>query len=233
MDWLIELIRETVEPASWDTIEGADIHPKGGWLFVSTIPRVHERIAGRLKGFRAYLEPQVAVDLVAVRVDQQRAAVLARTPRDIEPAAAEALLQGDRLGTLRLLCFDGQQVVSRQGSDRSYLQDFDVEIAQSAKIGDPIRQSVFDGFSAQVRPILDRNRGGAMLHCRIERTDFRDPIRRVMTEHGPVELPAMGITRLSASCWVPLDTPVVLGGGVIGDGSCVFLAVVRRFQGGK
>jgi len=233
VDWLIELIRTTVEPETWDTIESADIMAKNGWLFVNTIPRVHERIVKSLTEFRTYLEPQVAVDLVAVRVDQQRAAVLARTPRDLDPAAAEALLQGDRLGTLRLLCFDGQQVVSREGSERSYLQDFDVEIAQSAKIGDPIRQSVFDGFSAEVRAILDRNRGGAVLHCRIERTDFRDPIRRVATEHGPVELPALGVTRLSASCWVPLDTPVVLGGAVVGDGSCVFIAIVRKFQGGK
>ena len=196
---------------------------------MNTVPQVHERIAARLNEFRAFIAPHVVVDVVAVRVDPEQAALLARFPRDLGTDAANRLMAGEWLGNLSAVCIDGQQVVRREGTLRAYLQDWDVEIAQKSSIGDPIRRAVFDGCTIEMRAILDRDRGGASLHYRLERTEFGDTIRRVPTEHGPLELPTMDVTRLNASCWVPLDRTVVLGGVTSGD-SCVFLATARRVE---
>jgi hypothetical protein len=44
VDQLIECIRATVEPRSWDTVEGADIQSKNLVLVVTATPRVHRGI---------------------------------------------------------------------------------------------------------------------------------------------------------------------------------------------
>ncbi|MCZ6787398.1 MAG: hypothetical protein O7E54_09565, partial [Planctomycetota bacterium] len=52
IDQLIEVIQTTVEPESWDAIEGAEIQPKNNVLVIRTIPEVHRKIAKLLADLR-------------------------------------------------------------------------------------------------------------------------------------------------------------------------------------
>lgn len=50
--------------------------------------------------------------------------------------------------------FNGQQVASWEGTERPYVRDFDVEVAQDSAIADPIMGTIREGFSFAVRPSL-------------------------------------------------------------------------------
>ena len=215
----------TVEPDSWDTIDGADMVPKHAQLFVYTIPRVHKKIKAALAHFRTYLAPHISVEVVAVPVTAEAAAIL--MGRQLTASEAKRLLDKP-LGTVQVLCVDGQQVVQKNGRQRAYLADYDVEIAEGSSVGDPIRRMLFDGCAAEVQAILDREANGALLNLRLERTKVVEPIRHIDTEHGPLQLPVLSLTRVNTSVWVPLGRTVVVGGCTVGEEPCIFLATARR-----
>lgn len=225
IDMIIELVRQTVAPSTWDTIEGADMMPKGSRLLVATIPDVHARIAALLKRLRAYLDAQIAVDIVAVPVATHE---LGGFPRELSDALARDLLAMPPLGSVRVVCFDGQQVVQRAGAVRTYLADYDVSVSEGAAIGDPVRAEVFSGCAVEVRSMLDRGGQGVVLHLRAERTRVHDPVRQVRTTHGALDLPTLDLTRLETALWAPLGRTIVAGGGTIGNDSCVFLVTAKK-----
>jgi len=232
IDILIEMIKVYVETESWDVIEGADVQPNGTRLIVTTTGAVHTRIPILLNQLRSYLAMQVAVDVVAVPVPPDLLPLLANRPRELTREEAIRLHALEPLGSVRLVCFDGQQVVQRNGSTRTYLADHEVKIAQNASLGRPVRAEVFSGCAVEVRACLDRSGEGAVLHCQFERTAFLDPMPSANTAHGPLDLPEMRLTRLQTSLWVPLDKTVVAGGGTAGHEPCVFLVTARRVRPG-
>ena len=69
-----------------------------------------------------------------------------------------------------------------------------------------------------------------MLHLRVERTEVETPIRRVDTEHGPLQLPALDVSRVGTTLWAPYGRPVVAGGCTIGNRACVFLVTARPIR---
>ncbi len=232
VDMIVEMVRQLVAPSSWDTIEGADIHPRGSRLFVHTIGAVHAQIPVLLNQLRAYLAQQIAVEVVALPVPEEIHALLASRPRELtreDRARVEAVAP---LGSVRVVCFDGQKTVQRNGRTRSYLADYMAKIAQKAAHARPIRTEVFQGCAVEVRAILDRRGEGAILHCWFERTALADPLVGVETAHGPLDLPEMSLTRLQTSLWVPLGKTVVAGGGTAGGEPCVFLVTARRVKPG-
>lgn len=232
VDMIVAMIRELVAPSSWDTIEGADIQPRNSRLLVHTIGAVHAQIPVLLNQLRAYLAQQVAVEVVAVPVPKEFHALLANRPRELT-GEDRARLEGlTPLGSVRLVCFDGQKTVQRNGRTRSYLADYAAKVAQNAAHARPIRAEVFQGCAVEVRASLDRRGEGAILHCWFERTALADPLVGVETAHGPLDLPEMSLTRLQTSLWVPLDKTVVAGGGTAGGEPCVFLVTARRVKPG-
>ena len=227
IDALIELIRNGVRPASWDTIEGADIAPRNDRLFVWTTPAVHRDIAAFLDWCRVEASRRVTVEVVAVPVTEAEATRLAAQP--LGPSAEEAAALVQRaLGAVTLSGWDGQLLSGREGRSMSYLADYDVEIAWGAAIGDPIPDEIFSGITAEVRPCLDDGAKGAVLHCRLDFTRVHPKPATHKTEHGPVELPHMRLTRVQNSFWAPWNRPVVAGGGTAGEDAVVFLVTVRK-----
>ena len=118
--------------------------------------------------------------------------------------------------------------VQKAGQSVAYLYDYDVKVSKLAKVGDPIRREIFDGFAAQVRPCLDDGAKGVTLDCRLQLTEVFSPIPRHMTEHGEVELPVMKLTRVNTSFWAPLGKTVVAGGCTFGPDPVLLLVTVRR-----
>lgn len=229
IDWLVELIRSTVYPDAWDR-EGASIEIKNNKLLVTTTPAVHDGLVRLLARLRGYVAAQVVVEITAVAVEPDEAERL--RGKVVLTAEEAARLKGrSSLGRLQLTALDAQQVVQRIGAKREYVRGYDVKVAQKAVAAQPLTASYFDGMTAQVRTVLDRAAGGAVLHMQLERT-AHETIRRVNAGVGVVELPEIGLTRLWTSFWAPLDRTVVAGVVAGRHGSCVFLATVRRVKPG-
>ena len=227
IDMIVELIRQTVEPGAWDKDDGAKIAPKNTHLFVTNVARVHTGIARLLENLRTTARARIVVDAVALPVSPKTAALLAQRPRELTEEEAKALAAIQPLGTVRVTCRDGQESVQRSGKTRHYLRDYDVEIATNSSIGDPIRTEIFEGCSVQIRACLDLDANGVILHCRLERNKITEPLRRLDTEHGLLDMPEMRLTRVNTSLWVPLGKTVVAGGSTTGDQPCVFLLTPR------
>ncbi|MCK6461283.1 MAG: hypothetical protein L6Q95_15475 [Planctomycetes bacterium] len=224
IDSLIELMKSAVEPASWE-MEGADIQPKNGRLFIRAIPRVHGRIERMLAWCRTSMDRRVSVDVAVVPVGDGDAALLANA---LELTADEARrLLAQPLAAVTLSGFDGQLLGGRAGREISYLRDYEVEIADGAAIADPAGGKVFSGCTAEVRACLDGGEG-AILHCQLEMSRVAEPLSVHPTAHGPIELPTKRLTRVQASFWAPLGRTVVAGGCTAGEEPCVILVTARR-----
>jgi len=227
VDMLIEVIKGTVEPASWDTIVGADIQPKFDSLFVVTIPRVQGEIENLLGWLRRNADRRVAVEVAVVPVREGDAAILSASPRTLTEEEAASLLGRERLGTVALTGWDGQIVSGRVGRELTYVQDYDTEIARESSIGQPIPQKVFSGCTAEVLTCLD-DQGGAVLHCQLEFSRVPEEFPTHATEHGEIELPTKRLTRVQTSFWAPLGRPVVAGGCTAGDEPCIIVVTAHR-----
>lgn len=224
IDYLIETIRYGIEPAFWD-MEGADIQPKNGRLFVRAIPRVHEKIERNLAWCRQAMDRRVSVEVAAVPVKEADRALLSGA---LELSAEEAQrLLAEPLGAVTLTGWDGQILGGRAGRELSYVQDIDVTTVDGKAIPDPITHRVFSGASAQVLACLDEGQG-AIVHCRLEFSRIPEPLETHATPHGNVELPRKKLTRVLSSFWAPLGRTVVAGGCTVGDEPCAILVTVRR-----
>ncbi|MHC4939543.1 MAG: hypothetical protein ACYTHK_11285 [Planctomycetota bacterium] len=231
IDFLIDVMRQVVEPETWEAIEGAELQVRSNRLFVTNIPRVQNKIPAFLDALRGAANRHLRVEVTAVPIEDGDVELLASRPRELTDAEAEKLLAREPLGAATLLCRSGQQVTQRSGREVSYMQDYDVEIAQEATIGDPIAQTVLDGVSIWMSAFLDDSANGVRLDLRMDRTALEHPIRRVDTEHGPLELPVLEMTRVRTALWAPLGKTVVVGGATAGTKPCVFLATVHRLGG--
>lgn len=226
LDWLVEILKAGAEPQSWE-IEGSEIQPQNGRLFVTAIPRVHRKIEALLRWCRMAVNRRVAVEVVALPLREGDTALLSDRPRELTEAEAKSLLSRDPLGSVTLVGFDGKLLGGRGGREISYVQDYDVEVGKGAAIGDPVRATVFAGCAAEVRASLDDDTG-AILDCQLEFSRIAEPIPVQPTEHGDVELPTKQLTRIQSSFWAPLGKTVVAGGCTVGEDPCVILVTARR-----
>ncbi|MEE8104237.1 MAG: hypothetical protein V3T86_01735 [Planctomycetota bacterium] len=329
VDQLIEVIQLTVDPPSWDTIEGASIEPKNNVLVIRTTPEVHAKIGALLSDLRkntgilVSLEVRfllaedrflrdIGVDIrglgdqtggvglagpgTATSLDDSFAGNPAdpqgtggggvkpepssigtsRTPGafysdgsdgeykgrvenlfdfilgfDI-PGRATASAQQDQRGdnsggfTLqhaflddtqlevilravekserveninapRLTVYDTQRANVSVMKQNSYVQDFDVEIAQAAAIGDPIVQTIRDGVILDVRPIVSADRRFITMELRPTVAELVRPIPTFQTSLGTgppvtIQVPELAISRVRTTVTMPDGGTLLLGG---------------------
>ncbi len=224
VDQLVELLRMGVEPASWEH-EGASISVTNNRLFVSAIPRVQGKIERLLAWFRKTMDRRLCVEVAAVPVRGEDARRLCSAGELTAEEAQRLLAQAT--GAVTLAGWDGHVAGGRVGREIAYVQDYDVEVAEGAVIGDPVAARLFAGCSAQVMACLDDGRG-AILHCELQSSAVEEPLPVRPTPHGDIELPHRRLTRAQSSFWAPLGQTVVAGGCAVGDEPCVILVTVRR-----
>jgi hypothetical protein len=228
LDAIADLLRIVIEPETWDSVEGAEVSVMNNRILVSNIPRVHKKVEPFLRRLSREFIRELRIEIVAVPMLPEDESLLANRTRELTDEEASRLLGREPLASADLRCRSGQQVSSQMGAKVNYLHDYDVEIAQEATIGDPIPAVAFSGCTAAVRAFLDEGASGARLDLQLALTALDRPMRRVDTEHGPLELPAMALTRLRTSLWVPLDHTCIVGGSWAGKVPCLFVATVRR-----
>ncbi|MHC4931783.1 MAG: hypothetical protein ACYTGV_06290, partial [Planctomycetota bacterium] len=99
----------------------------------------------------------------------------------------------------------------------SYVQDFDVEIAQAAAIGDPIVQTIRDGIILDVRPIVSADRRFITMELRPTVAELVRPIPTFQTSlaTGPpvtIQVPELSISRVRTTVTMPDGGTLLLGG---------------------
>ncbi len=99
----------------------------------------------------------------------------------------------------------------------SYIQDFDVEIAQAAQIGDPIVQTLRDGVILDITPIVSADRKYVTLELRPTVALLKRPIPTFTTTlaNGPpvtIQLPEINIQRVRTTVTMPDGGVLLLGG---------------------
>ena len=325
---LMETIRATIEPASWDEIEGADIQPKNNVLVVTTTPEIHEKIGAFLSDLRKntgllislevrFLTAEdrflrdVGVDIrglgdqsggvgfpglgggtnfddsfagaaanpsgsplgvipepssigtgsepgaffgdgsdgeykgrvenlfdFILNFDERGRAVasasgnaagansggftlqhtyLDDTQLEVILRAVEKSERIEQISAPRLTVYDTQRANVSVMRQNSYVQDFDVEIAQAAAIGDPIIQTIRDGIILDVRPIVHADRRFITMEMRPTVADLVRPIPTFQTSlaTGPpvtIQVPEIAISRVRTTVTMPDGGTLMLGG---------------------
>ncbi len=226
IDELAGLIRQGIEPESWDAVERASIQPVWPRLFIRNLPRVHQKVE-RLLAWKRSTVRRISVEVAAVAVSDSMRARVDAVQRDLPPTLARELLSGDVLGRFAAVGRSTQQFAGKNGRNVRYLHDYDVEIAEGAATGDPYTHDLFLGLAAQIRACIDETSNGALVYARLSLTSANEDFAVRQTEHGPLELPHMKLTRSVSTFWVPLGRTVIAGGGNLDGRSVVFLVTVR------
>lgn len=99
----------------------------------------------------------------------------------------------------------------------SYVQDFNIEIAQGASIADPIVATIQDGVVLDVRPVVSADRRFITLEMRPTVATLKRPIREITTglasaSSVTVQLPELEISRLRTTVPIPDGGTILLGG---------------------
>jgi type II secretory pathway component GspD/PulD (secretin) len=329
VEQLIEVIKQTIEPQSWETVPGANVEPKNNVLVITQTPEVHRKIGQFLSDLRKntgllvslevrFLTAEdrflrdVGVDIrglgdqtggvgvpgkgVGTNFDDSFAGSPASpsgSPTGVSPepssigtartpgvfygdgqdgeykgrvenlfdfvldfdergrataSAATGGVRGANSGGLsfqmtylddtqlevilravekserieqihapRLTIHDTQRANVSVLKQNSYVQDFDVEIAQAAAIGDPIVQTIRDGTILDVRPIVSADRRFITMELRPTVAELVRPIPTFLTTLGTgppvtIQVPELAISRVRTTVTMPDGATLLLGG---------------------
>ncbi|MHC4470985.1 MAG: hypothetical protein ACYS99_08470 [Planctomycetota bacterium] len=221
VDELMDLIVSNIWPEIWDDQDNAIYVSGPHAMLVVAPPEVQGDIHEYLQGLRRSLGRIVTVKVRVLALDSGalgsvlpggRSALLTKEEGMKLLARAEAG-QGLRIAhSVRLAGFNGQRVMLYRGAQRSFVQDYDVEVAQESKISDPIIGVLQTGFTFDVRSTL-RGEEQVILDLRSQLAHVKEPVREFETRSGPVHEPDLTLADISTTVTVPVDGFALVGAG--------------------
>ncbi len=236
---LVELIRTEVSPQTWDELEGVDMATFGdSFLVAYSTPEVLVQMGTYLGALERRVMRTVAVDIRVLDMTPEGVAALRQGAKgQLLDAAKVAAVErtGDHGVDLGMLGHAGHRFTLYSGTQRSYLADYDVEVAEEAKISDPIM--IVDNLGAviEVQPVLSEDErscvlriGGFLAHNEELRTIPAGEQNRL------IEVPVTKLAKIETQldipvgAWAHVDTQPIPGMAR----RWVFLARVRRTTGG-
>ena len=221
-DELVAWVQSVVEPASWNE-EGARLELGQTYLAVTARPRVHRDVRALLARLAEHARPRFAIELRLVPATESDEIVEARR------IAPPSLIERSTTSSVRFPAVDDIRAPFRAGRTVSFVQDYDVEVASDAKIGDPQTGHVFEGLAGDIRVCGDSAARGALVHLQFQWSKLRELDRAIETEHGAIALPSLDVVRLKSSFWLPLDRWVRAASCTRGAVPChVLVRVARR-----
>lgn len=244
-DDIVTAIKTNFDEDSW-----ADSHhsitAESGTLVVVAQPAVHHAIERYLTVLRALRARQVEVQATMVELTPAALDALGAGPlgsgaglalSDPQLATLDALLERGtearvvRIG--RIHAFPGQRVNDCDLRARSYLADYNSEIADNAAIAKPIPGRVDEGFVLDVRPMIEFGEARVTLHLRFDQQDLLGPLAAFDTtvpKMGLLHLPVVAHTCVRTTVTVaPGATALVsLASAAIGAGERRCLALLLR-----
>ncbi len=212
-DQLVELLEMGLGEAAWE--DPASVEARGGTLYVRNTPAALARAERAIGDLRK----QATWSLVTT-------AEIVELPEDLDfdvgagvldDAARRTLAEARASGrvrtvdSLRLTNYRTARNTVRSGESIQYLQDFEVEIAQSAEIGNPVFHSAFSGAQLDLQAGRSPDGGSLQLDVDFMGTRVHRPIRTLSTTQGDVELPVMDVLRLRTGVQTPVGRTVLAG----------------------
>lgn len=218
-DALLEIVK-SLDPAAWEA-EGVSLEMRSGRLLLRHATTRREAAARLVAELRARLVRTVRLKATVVSLPASAWAAM------LAGGDLSAALAGDAKGllategasvtsrtTLRLI--PGQRGAAVEGTSRAYVGDYDVEIADTSKIGNPVVFHVLDGLSLDLWPQATAGGGAVAVETRLDRSVWRGA-REVPTLHGALDFPDVGILRLRGHRMVPLGATTLLAAGSEAD----------------
>lgn len=225
-DAVADLLRGNLDPDSWEHPRNR-LEAQGDLLLVTHAPAMHDRIAGFLRTLAESRAGGVRVEAALVTPD----AALRDLFRGSEPPPAERVDAWLAAAGARVLACAAvgarnlQEVSAWAGRTVPYLGDYEVEVAEEAKIPDPIPGLAREGFALDVRPRLGPEGTTVTLLLAPEWTSVVRPFRTFETPHGAVELPDTTHASLRTEVEVPAGRYAALALGTDASGSAAWLLV--------
>lgn len=202
---LTEAIRSNFHEDSWADASHS-LESESGRLYVVNTPAVHEVIARYLAAMRAQRGTQIAVEATLVEFSPAAldalesagtgaGAALDEKQRAALAAALEQPAEARVLHTSRVTAFSGQRAHARSARMRTYLYDYDIQIAEKAVSADPITGRFEEGALFDVRPSLDFTGTRVTLEVRYEQQALAAALTAFdarLANVGPIHLPVLG-----------------------------------------
>jgi len=132
--------------------------------------------------------------------------------------AVEKSERASLLTAPRLTVYNTQRSNITLVNQISYIKDYDVEVAQTASIADPVVGIIQDGLVLDVRPTISNDRRFVTLELRPTVAKLIEPIRTITTTLGSqtqpvtIQLPELIVQSAETTVTVPDRGTVMIGG---------------------
>ena len=188
---LVALIRNNIAEDTWEHASASIVYENGA-LTVTTLKSVQIKIGEYLEFWRGQLGKKIVIDAYIISADPALLAdVRAEGPADrpfvLNADQVNKLLAAAREGkraalikSMRTSAHPGQRVHMKDGSAKSYIRDFDIQVAAGIAAVDPIPSVVNSGTLVDVRPRLEPFGNAITMELRITRFDVKSMPERTI-----------------------------------------------------
>ncbi len=202
--------------------EGNEADLSGGALRVKATPDVHEKVACFLRDMGMRYRRAVKMTFHFLQVDPPLMKRLLESGSlswggigEEQLGLIEKGLSDKSAASIRRLsiaAFNGQRVSASAMRQKTYVRDYDVEVAQGAKIGDPIIGLIREGMVCEAVPVVFGDGKEVLLDLRTAVSKILEPIEAFKTPHGSISMPKVDFQRIGTSLFVRDGGSVLLGG---------------------
>ncbi|MBI2923305.1 MAG: hypothetical protein HYY18_19790 [Planctomycetes bacterium] len=217
-DDVAEFLQATIAPGTWDGPENG-MSLDDGQLCVTAPAETQEKIRAVLELLEARAARVVVIELDAIEVSQAALKGLDVSAGLLEERSAAALLSasGDPArGRIRhqLSVRAGAGVRTHTASvrRRTYLKDFDIEIAQGASVADPVTGMFDEGAVLDVHPHLSTARDLVVLELRFAASRLAELAKFELpaASGGSVEQPRLDLFEMRTAVAIPMGRTLLL-----------------------
>ena len=160
-DTIIEFLGQSADPETWDA-DGAMIEDLGGGrLLVRNSSEVIARVEAALAHMRVNLFPRFDLEVHRVNIaggSSQRGTALSKSDAANLRASGDLLVKATATHNLPVRVSNGRLI--------TYVGDYDVEVAQEARIADPSVLQFRDGLDAGIQ-VGTLSTGAIVVHARV------------------------------------------------------------------
>jgi len=212
---ITELVEQNVRPEIWSH-GGPTIRIVGSHALVVTAPKdVQDEVGEYIRALRDSVGRLVTLELRVLEIagDLPSKAIFTA-------AEGKALIgrNGVRLAlSSRITAFSGQLVSLYRALQRAYVQDHDVEVAQTSSIADPIVSVQQLGLSLDVRCVTRRD-SHVVVDLRAYLTRGKNLDRQYNSIGGGVNVPSQRLVNFQSTVSIPVGGFALVGSGQSLDG---------------
>lgn len=211
VDELIEVLKSAVDPAVWEQMEGVDMAPIGEDRLVVRAPRATmDKAASFLADLERTALTPIAIDLAVVPVPAGTKADDVKVATSIAGVAVSAMPR--------------QRACAWDGAQRSYVHDYDTEVAQSAQTSRPVLRVANLGLTATLSARPSPSGGPLRLVTDAVYTELAAADERDVGEDRRVEVQHLDTIKCHVDMMVTPGEWTVLTTGPLGaKGNVAFL----------